>query len=316
MEGHTAKRNIALDASVLLHGVAFPFTDCGYLLQRCCEGQFKVILCHQIIADAEKVLSEKNPQFMPRLHELLQKINPQMEVVDQKALERGMELAAHPEDAYVVALAIQTGAEICSLDNDFFTEKLKATAVRALYPCDVIWDLSISYVLNPYKGTIVIVFSPRWSSDLQLGHKRFYVLDFRDIFGVYYEFPKRRFRLEPYVLSGNPGVSVRLPVTEDSWYFLVVRYAVNRGFRMLLDAGGKRYDRSIRQEWPTFIRESLLYLGSDAKGINQINGLIRFYIHPDWLSDSDVEILVREKTLSLSMRHLDLSSSPFGAPSA
>lgn len=273
---YQAKRNIVLDSSVLLHGVAFPFTDCGYLLQRCCEGQFNVILCPQTISEAEKVLSEKNPHLMPRLHELLRQINPQVEVIEQEALARGMELAGHPEDAYVVALAIQAGAEMCSLDNDFFSEKLKAACLRAVLPSDVIWDLSVKYMLNPYQGTIVVMFSPRWSSDLELAHKKFYILDFKDIFGLYYEFPKRRFRLEPYILAGNQGLTMRQQITEGSWYYSIIRYDVNRGFRMLLDAGGKRYDRSLRQKWPTLVRKSVLFVGSDATGSNQINGLMRF----------------------------------------
>jgi predicted nucleic acid-binding protein len=315
--GHEAKRKIVLDSSVLLHGVAFPFTDCGYLLQRCSEGQFNVILCPQIVAEAEKVLSEKNPRLMPRLREMLHNINPQIEAVDEQTLARGKELAAHPEDAYVIAVAVQTGAEICSLDTDFFSEKVKAAGVRVVWPCDVIWDLSVRYVLKPYQGTIVIMFSPRWSSELQLASKRFYVLDFKDIFGLYYEFPKKRFKLEPYVLPGKQGLTSRLPVAEGSWYYIIVRYAANRGFRMLLvTEEGKRYDKSLRQEWPACVTESVLYVGSDANGSNQINGLIRFYVHSEWLSDSDVDVLRREWTLSLSMRHLDLASSPFGTTKA
>lgn len=46
-------------------------------------------------------------------------------IVEQEAFKRGMELAAHPEDACVIALALQAGAKICSLDSDFFLEKVK-----------------------------------------------------------------------------------------------------------------------------------------------------------------------------------------------
>lgn len=312
MSNQETKRNIVIDSSVLLHGIAFPFTDAGYLLQKCCEGQFNVILCNEIIAEAERVLLEKNPRLITRLRETLDRMSPQMKVVQEPILARGRELAAHPEDAYVIALALQSGAEVCSLDDDFFQEKVKAGSVRSVRPCDVIWDLSVRYVLNPFRGTIVIMFSPRWNSGLQLANKRFYVLDFKNIFGLYYEFPKRRFKLEPYVLPGDHGITVRSPVSESHWYLVIVRYAVRRGFRMLLEAEGRRYDRSLRREWPTSPGQSVLYIGSDANGSNQINGLVRFYIHPEWLPDSDVETLRREKTLSLSVRHLELPSSPFG----
>lgn len=134
----------------------------------------------------------------------------------------------------------------------------------------------------------------------------------KDIFGLYYEFPKRRFKLEPYLLPGNQFLTVRQAVVEGSWYYIILRYAANRGFRMLLDAEGKRYDKSLWQRWPALVKELTLFVGSDANGNNQINGLLRFYIYPEWLPDSEVETLWREKTLSLSMRHLDLKSSPFG----
>lgn len=105
---------------------------------------------------------------------------------------------------------------------------------------------------------------------------------------------------------------MRQAVVEGSWYYIILRYAANRGFRMLLDAEGKRYDKSLWQRWPALVKELTLFVGSDANGNNQINGLLRFYIYPEWLPDSEVETLWREKTLSLSMRHLDLKSSPFG----
>ncbi|MGB9921130.1 MAG: PIN domain-containing protein [Moorellales bacterium] len=312
MANQRTNRNIVLDSSVLLHGIAFPNTDAGYLLQKCCEGQFEVVLCSEIIAEAERVLAQKNPRLISRLQEVLRRINPRMEVLQAPYLTRGRELAAHSEDAYAAGLALQSNATVCSLDDDFFQGDVKAGSIRAVRPCDLIWDLSVRYTLSPVKGTIVILFSPRWSSDLDLASKRFYILDFRDIFGFYYEFPKRRFTLEGYVLPGYPAITIRSPVVEGSWYFAVVRYAMSRGFRVLLDTGVREYDRSIRQAWPVFVRQSVLYVGSDANGSNQINGLVRFYIHPEWLPDSDVETLRRERTLSLSMRHLELSSSPFG----
>jgi len=306
------KRRIILDTSVLLHGVAFPSTDSGYLLQRCGEGLVDVILCPQIISEGEKTLTQKNPRLVPAFREALRQINPHVQIVNEKAFNRGLELAEHLEDAYVIALAIETGATICTLDEHFFSSKMKASGLGVMLPCDVIWDLSIRYALNPHEGTIVIMVAPRWSSELRLAGKRFYVLDFENVFGLYYEFPKRRFRLEPYVLTGNPGISVRLPVTEDCWYFFIVRYAITRGFRIFLDDGHKTYDRSIREKWPVSVKESVLHIGSDAHGGNQINALVRFYIHSVWLPDRDVAILAREKALSLSMRHLDLVSSPVG----
>lgn len=85
-------------------------------------------------------------------------MNLQMETVARNAIEEGMKLAAHPQDACVFALAIQTGAEICSLDSDFFSEKITAVGVKVAWPCNLIWDLSVRYMLNPHHGTIVIGF--------------------------------------------------------------------------------------------------------------------------------------------------------------
>jgi len=81
---------------------------------------------------------------------------------------------------------------------------------------------------------------------------------------------------------------------------------------MLLDAEGKRYDKSLRQRWPALVKESILFDGSDANGNNQINGLLRFYIYPEWLPDFGSGNFVARKNLSLSLRHLDFESSPFG----
>lgn len=121
--------------------------------------------------------------------------------------------------------------------------------------------------------------------------------------------------MEPYALPGNQGLTVRLPVAEGSWYYVILRYAATRGFRMLLGIKDKAYDRTLRQQWQASVSESVSYVGSDVNGSNQINGLVRFYIHPSWLSDSDsdVEVLWRENTLSLSVRTLDLVYSPLGS---
>lgn len=303
---------VVIDTSVLLQAIAFANSDSGRLLSKGLSGDLKLILCEKVIEESQVVLSRKRPALLSLLEAFLLRIQAELINPDPSIVARcSLAFGGDEVDSIVAAAAIQLNANhLCAFDRHFFTPAARALLeshkVYAVLPCNLVWDLAQTGSPSPVEGTIAIMVQPEWTSDLDLGSKKFYVLDYQGVFALYYEFPHRRFRLDAYGLGKGFSASIRKAVLPGAWFFIILRYAASKGFRVFIDDESEVVERKVGRRWAPLA--SQIWVGSDSSGANQIDGIVTFKFFDNWLPDKTVHWMAQQHSLDISEATLDLGS--------
>lgn len=285
------KIKIFIDSCVILTAVADEKSKSAELLRKCEQGDFLCFISKQVIEECRNKL-DKYPGYLKRFDKLLGFLK-QVKVSDDDI--KKYDTIKDINDRHVLAGAVNCNADyIVTLDWKHFLsrsakERLKNYPIPRTFPNVLVNPFRESRLpnisFNLFSGTFSILVEPQWTSDtIKHANRPFYILDFPNVFSMYYEPDKQRIKFITEVYINSIFYTFSLKIDNGDAFINIVTWDANRGFTIMVNGRFKR----ISRRWDTIPLNSNLYIGSDRNGINQINSLLEFDGWPKDLSEKEL----------------------------
>lgn len=308
-DAEDTRQTVFLDSTVLLTAVSCEQSDSACLLQRCEDGTFLGVISNKVLEECcNKV--QNRPEYRNRLANIAKHLR--MVLVTDQDLECHTKIA-DPDDRHVLAGALAANADyIATLDWKHFLSpsakaRLKEYPIPRVFPGVLVSSFRYGQLprvsIGITEGTLSIAVDPSWTSQsIQGAGCPFYLLDFPNVFSVWYEPQRFRIKMRTEVYDRPATVTYARYIDEGDGFICIVTWDVARGFAFLLDGKLQR----IPRRWHKIPTGGNLYVASDRHGANQINGLVCFHGWPRALSEKEMMrvfeggyVLLPEKPASL-----------------
>ncbi|MBE0069318.1 putative toxin-antitoxin system toxin component, PIN family [Thermoanaerobacterium thermosaccharolyticum] len=271
------ENKIFIDSCVLITAICNEESNSAKLLYKCKQGDILGFISQIIIDECKNKLNDY-PEYLRRFNELLPYLIV-VEVTDDDI--KKYDTIKDSNDRHVLAGAINCNADyLVTLDWKHFLSKtakvrLKNYPIRRVFPEILVNPFNESRLpdisLNLFMGTFSIAIEPQWTSEMIKYAKRpFYILDFPGIFSIYYEPNKYRIKFNTEVYKRSYYRTFPMKIMNSDTFIIIITWDVNKGFTLMVN----NHLIKINQRWDMIPLNSCLCIGSDRKGINQINSLI------------------------------------------
>lgn len=283
---------VFLDSNVLLTAVCDKNSDSGKLLRMCKEGKFTGIISNEILKECYHKL-KNYPELQEKFNELVH--NLEMVVISYKDIDKYTSMIIDLNDRHVLA-----GAEVGFADylvtlnwKHFFSSSAKKRL--AGYPIPRVFPgiLTNSFrqkqlpriEIYTTKGTFAIGVDPQWNSEIIKNAERpFFVLDFPGVFSIWYEPARFQIKMRTEVYESNEVLTFPRYINDSDAFLCIVTWDAIHGFSCMVDGKLKR----IPRRWHKIPTESMLWIGSNRNGVNQINSLLVFHGWPRALTEKEM----------------------------
>jgi len=275
------QERVFLDSNVLLTAVCDKNSDSAKLLQMCKEREFIGIISNEILKECHHKL-RNHPELQEEFNELVH--NLEIIKISDRDTEKYTSMITDSNDRHVLAGAEVGCADyLITLDWKHF---LSSSAKKRLaeYPIPTVFPGILTSAFRKKQlpkikiytaeGTFAIGVDPQWNSEIIKNAGRpFFVLDFPGIFSIWYEPTRFQIKMRTEVYKSNEVLTFPRYINVNDAFLCIVTWSAIHGFSCMVDEKLKR----ITQRWHKIPTKSVLWIGSDRNGANQINSLLVFH---------------------------------------